>query len=167
MDIQPIETRYKGYRFRSRLEARWAVFFDVLGILYEYEREGYRLTSGLYLPDFWLPQVHMWAEVKPQVLTHEEITLARELAAATKHDVLMLIGPPGWYTYSSVSASGLDTDYIVGPEYLDENRFFGCMHGWSPDRQPLNQAHAPSMRDAILAANSARFEFGDEGADRA
>lgn len=27
---QVIETEYKGYRFRSRLEARWAVFFDTL-----------------------------------------------------------------------------------------------------------------------------------------
>lgn len=24
MDIKPIETLYNGYRFRSRLEARWA-----------------------------------------------------------------------------------------------------------------------------------------------
>ena len=37
MNIKPIETIYKGYRFRSRLEARWAVFFDALGIEYEYE----------------------------------------------------------------------------------------------------------------------------------
>ena len=26
--IRPIETEYRGYRFRSRFEARWAVFFD-------------------------------------------------------------------------------------------------------------------------------------------
>ena len=32
MKIAAIETKYKGYRFRSRLEARWAVFFDALGI---------------------------------------------------------------------------------------------------------------------------------------
>lgn len=25
--IKPIETIYNGYHFRSRLEARWAVFF--------------------------------------------------------------------------------------------------------------------------------------------
>lgn len=25
--IKPIETKYDGYLFRSRLEARWAVFF--------------------------------------------------------------------------------------------------------------------------------------------
>lgn len=27
-EIKAIDTYYKGYRFRSRLEARWAVFFD-------------------------------------------------------------------------------------------------------------------------------------------
>ncbi|HEF5705400.1 hypothetical protein [Bacillus cereus group sp. BfR-BA-01423] len=53
MNIKPIETIYKGYRFRSRLEARWAVFFDALGIEWKYENEGYDLGEyGWYLPDF-------------------------------------------------------------------------------------------------------------------
>lgn len=53
--IKAIETEYNGYRFRSRLEARWAVFFDALGIKYEYEPEGFDLGNGLYyLPDFLL-----------------------------------------------------------------------------------------------------------------
>lgn len=50
--MQAIEVRYKGFRFRSRLEARWAVFFDALGIEYEYEPEGFRRGDILYLPDF-------------------------------------------------------------------------------------------------------------------
>ena len=51
--IQAIETEYNGYRFRSRLEARWAVFFDALGVDYEYEPEGFELPDGRwYLPDF-------------------------------------------------------------------------------------------------------------------
>jgi hypothetical protein len=51
--IKPIETIYNGYKFRSRLEARWAVFFDALGVEYEYEPEGFVLPSGTYyLPDF-------------------------------------------------------------------------------------------------------------------
>ena len=51
--IKPIETVYNGYRFRSRLEARWAVFFDAAGIEYQYEPEGFELPSGnYYLPDF-------------------------------------------------------------------------------------------------------------------
>lgn len=51
--MKAIETYYNGYRFRSRLEARWAVFFDTLGIRYEYEPEGFELDDGTwYLPDF-------------------------------------------------------------------------------------------------------------------
>ena len=63
--ISPIPTKYKGYNFRSRLEARWAVFFDNMKIQYHYEIEGFPLESGLYLPDFYLPQFKMFAEVKP------------------------------------------------------------------------------------------------------
>lgn len=52
-DLKPIETFYNGFRFRSRLEARWAVFFDALGVRYEYEPEGFELPNGkYYLPDF-------------------------------------------------------------------------------------------------------------------
>lgn len=66
-DIKPIETLYKGYRFRSRLEARWAVFFDELGIKWEYEKEGYDLgEAGWYLPDFWLPKMLCFVEIKPR-----------------------------------------------------------------------------------------------------
>jgi hypothetical protein len=63
--LQPIETLYKGFRFRSRLEARWAVFFDRCGQPFEYEHEGYHLPSGSYLPDFYFPQFAAFLEVKP------------------------------------------------------------------------------------------------------
>ena len=64
-DIKPIETYYNGYRFRSRLEARWAVFFDKAGITYQYEPEGYSLANGnYYLPDFYLPRFDLHVEVK-------------------------------------------------------------------------------------------------------
>ena len=65
MNIKPIETVYNGYRFRSRLEARWAVFFDVGRIKYVYEPEGFNLPDGLkYLPDFYLPDFDAYVEVK-------------------------------------------------------------------------------------------------------
>jgi hypothetical protein len=51
--LTPIETVYKGYKFRSRLEARWAVFFEEMGLDWSYEVEGFNLPSGArYLPDF-------------------------------------------------------------------------------------------------------------------
>lgn len=65
-----IQTVYKGYKFRSRLEARWAVFFDVLGIDWEYEVEGYALPSGeWYLPDFMVTTPDgdsVFYEIKPK-----------------------------------------------------------------------------------------------------
>ena len=58
MEIKAIETIYNGRRYRSRLEARWAVFFDSLGIRFEYEPEGFVLSNGMaYLPDFFLPDI--------------------------------------------------------------------------------------------------------------
>lgn len=63
--IKAIETNYKGCRFRSRLEARWAVFFDALGVEWQYEKEGFEFEDGTrYLPDFWIPSHNMWVEVK-------------------------------------------------------------------------------------------------------
>lgn len=63
--MRAIETHYDGYRFRSRLEARWAVVFNRLNIPYEYEPEGFYLPDGsMYLPDFYLPSHRVFAEVK-------------------------------------------------------------------------------------------------------
>ena len=63
--IKAIETVYNGYKFRSRLEARWAVFFDAAGIRYEYEPVGFKKQNGLcYLPDFYFPEENMYVEVK-------------------------------------------------------------------------------------------------------
>ena len=64
-EIKAIETEYNGYRFRSRLEARWAVFFDTGHLVYEYEPEGFQLKNGTkYLPDFYLPDLDVYVEVK-------------------------------------------------------------------------------------------------------
>ena len=72
--MKAIETQYKGYRFRSRLEARWAVFFDALGLDWEYEPEGFDLgESGWYLPDFYLPKQKVWIEIKGNQATECEL----------------------------------------------------------------------------------------------
>lgn len=68
--IKAIDTSYKGFLFRSRLEARWAVFFDAMGLDWEYEPEGFELPDGTrYLPDFCVqtPQGNpIWYEIKPK-----------------------------------------------------------------------------------------------------
>jgi hypothetical protein len=89
--LKPIETVYRGCRMRSRLEARWAVFMDCMGIEWEYEKEGYDLDGVWYLPDFWLPKQNMWMEVKGE---HDGnwVQKAARLAAHSGKYVAVFIG---------------------------------------------------------------------------
>ncbi len=84
-----IPTKYSGHTFRSRLEARVAVFFDVLNLSWEYEPEGYDLPiNGWYLPDFLLKKNEklkhdIWVECKGKEPTIEEDNKLNELACTT------------------------------------------------------------------------------------
>jgi hypothetical protein len=122
--LKAIETIYNGYRFRSRLEARWAVFFDALGIKYVYEEQGYKLTRGhfsplYYLPDFKLPEYDCWIEIKGQEPTRQEKSKAHYLTLHSKRPCYIFagnIGVPddttvGAYKYHFLSAN------LRHPEY--------------------------------------------------
>jgi hypothetical protein len=168
--VKPIETHYKGYRFRSRLEARWAVYFDAEGIEWEYEKEGYRLSylkGALYLPDFWLPQVSMFAEVKPSAVAKMELAKILALAAESGHSVLLLDGPPDCRSYFAFDHTGGCDDYIVSAYHgyhVDEHRFF-CSTGegnWPTPARGDAVEGAINMA-SIHAARSARFEHGESG----
>ncbi|MBV2366201.1 PDDEXK family nuclease [Streptomonospora nanhaiensis] len=97
MSITPIETRYAGHRFRSRLEARWAVFFDQLGIPWEYEPQGYLVDGAPYLPDFLLyanSDQAFWFEVKGQFPTDSELERAQGLATGSELPVYVYFAKP-------------------------------------------------------------------------
>lgn len=92
-----IETYYKGKRFRSRLEAKWAVFMDELGVDWEFEPQGYRykLHNGSeYLPDFFLPNLDCLLEIKPRKPSRDEIDKAWVAVEATGKDLFILWGEP-------------------------------------------------------------------------
>jgi hypothetical protein len=159
--LKAIETRYKGYRFRSRLEARYAVFFDALGVRWEYEKEGFDLgEAGLYLPDFWLPQVKMWAEVKPEQFTDKELFKCMVLAQQSEQPVLLLVGVPQNAPYDAIEiepdGNPRTIEYCLTSWYLDEHRFYcspvSC-DDWMFDDTAI----------AAEAARSARFEHGQRG----
>lgn len=105
--IKAIPTNYKGYRFRSRLEARWAVFFDACGVEWEYEPEGYDLGNGLYyLPDFLLHGVQgrtagdLYVEVKGKMTADDaekiyrfcEIGMPQEDKCAKSDTAVLVVG---------------------------------------------------------------------------
>jgi hypothetical protein len=61
-----IETEYNGILFRSRLEARWAIFFDACNLNWIYEPECFILSNTQkYTPDFYIKDFDLYIEVKP------------------------------------------------------------------------------------------------------
>lgn len=170
MKIQPIQTNYKGYRFRSRLEARWAVFWDALDLEWSYEPEGFDLGGGVfYLPDFHLGQVNLWAEVKPRRATEHELHKCRLLAAGSGRNVLLLEGMPADRAYPIIGPSDFfDHDAILCNDRYPqkEGRFYthvGCNCAWFFN-EGCEICRCPSTRAAVHAARSARFEHGERGA---
>lgn len=119
-----IETVYRGYRFRSRLEARWAVFYDHLGVVWEYEKEGYDLGDvGWYLPDFWLPAQRVWIEIKPEAPTEIETERGYRLADATGHSLIIFFGQiPMPVSKWELDAGGIDGAHICYADAWDNFR---------------------------------------------
>lgn len=117
--MKAIQTKYKGYRFRSRLEARWAVFFDDARIEWDYEPEGFDLgEAGYYLPDFYLPKYDFWVEVKAKDLNEKEMNKAYSLSSESNSSVICLnqIPDPKMGDYSDrlvlvKQYVGADSDY--------------------------------------------------------
>jgi hypothetical protein len=152
--IKAIETVYKGYRFRSRLEARWAVFFDSLGLEWQYELEGFDLGDGVYyLPDFWLSHQQIWLEIKGAFPDYEEIGKATRLAMADNHGVVI--------TWANFDDKSQENTFVC---YKDENNML-CSDSEFYSIAELLLGHMWPLRDpelqrAYLAARGARFERG-------
>lgn len=95
--IKAIETRYAGCRFRSRLEARWAVFLNSLDIPWEYEPQGYVVNGVPYLPDFLVwpgTDLAFWLEIKGTFPNTAELAKARGLAEGTGIPAYVYWGQP-------------------------------------------------------------------------
>lgn len=172
-DLRPIETTYKGYRFRSRLEARWAVFFDHMDIPWEYEAQGYVFGHGEgYLPDF-----RLWGavlgEVKPKESdapgAAEEIEKLIRFVDDTLESLILLDGMPmvDWYPFIQVGAL---SDGSVNPsafEWIDlgmsaaKDRPWLGYEGQKPRTADLYVTGG--FRSACDAARAARFEHGESG----
>lgn len=94
--IKAIPTEYGGIFYRSRTEARWAVFFTVAEVKFQYEPDGFDLDGIPYLPDFWLPDWRLFVEVKPFADPQGiEVEKCKRLARASGRPVLMVRGDPG------------------------------------------------------------------------
>lgn len=172
-----IETHYNGYLFRSRLEARWAVFFDNIGWKYEYEPEGFKADDGtVYLPDFYLPQKGFYAEVKPIIPGWDVYTtFSKPLKYAHNLAILLLIGPPDFVAYGLTipfGEEGYDIDsvaFLYSNSSFEDKLFYQVWAGPEShllrnDIQEENigigldkEFFSSLCRDAIYASRSERF----------
>jgi hypothetical protein len=180
--IQAIETRYAGHRFRSRLEARWAVFFDTLGIRWEYEPQGYVLKGTAYLPDFTLhlpDDRAVFAEIKHADTDEHEgehVDLCRTLARESGRYVLLLTGVPAHRLYHQFTPN-LEADSFTaaffrdhGPMLFTADEYWFQLVELNPetgvfefthDDRGLRKSFGQGLVDAVKAARSARFEHGE------
>jgi hypothetical protein len=156
--LKAIETRYKGYRFRSRTEARWAVFFDALKMPYEYEKEGFDLGSiGFYLPDFWMPRAQMWIEIKGTTPTTEEVSKVEYLSIDTKTGAMIVSGMP---MDEKLMLFDPDSRYWFRDKDIDDVSIWCELALIHPLHEIIGNFCDP-IRAAYDAARSARFEHGE------
>jgi hypothetical protein len=184
MTIKAIETRYKGYRFRSRLEARWAVFFDACEYKWEYEPEGYVLPCGThYLPDFKLfgtdkngDDYVFLIEVKPseESLDDPKIKAFQDALRQDNDrddwenkilkgygDFIILDGPPDYKLYNGTLPYNGDggRQWVMEPLYRGRPSFWDASDYFEATvfiGRSYREEYCP-----VRKALSARFEHGE------
>lgn len=157
------------------------MFFDTIGMAYEYEPEGFELSDGtLYLPDFYLPASSSFFEVKG-VMDRESGHKIKQFIKEGQH---LTVGYPDmtfdtcddWWG-DSLSLAGVDNSYLCecvkcgGLWFMGIAGFYGCRccgeydgdghfvmllagdgKGWHEDSDAIQ---------ARLKAKQARFEHGE------
>lgn len=135
MSKQAIPTIYAGIKMRSRLEARWAAFFDLLGWPWVYEP----IDLNGYIPDFALrfPADPLLVEVKPAIRLADLWSYASRIPHLDEPMEIMVVGatPLADHEYGVGEGFGLG---IISQKY----------HSWgahdreeaTPDRNWWGQA---------------------------
>lgn len=108
------KTLYNNTLFRSKLEAKWAVFFDLSGIKYQYEPEAFLCEDkSQYTPDFFLPEAALrngydyndndkltkidpgvYLEIKPLSYNWDELYEKRIFSAINPNPLILFVGDP-------------------------------------------------------------------------
>tara|TARA_R100001594_G_scaffold13896_1_gene29565 strand:+ start:19121 stop:19783 length:663 start_codon:yes stop_codon:yes gene_type:complete len=150
-NITPIETRYGGTLFRSRLEARWAACFDNYGWQWTYEP----FDLDGWFPDFLLKSEtskhpDVLVEVKPITSFCDETSqrIQKSLVKTDNHyaPVLLLGVNPFWSEWDGMAVGWL-LEYLGDP--LGEYSSTEC---WAWDDAILRKVDWPKKE--VLGTNS-------------
>ena len=161
---------YRGIRFRSKLEARWAVFFDLCGAEWEYEPD-VSVPGVYYQPDFLVKDVlsihgfcgdenpvipvidNLFVEVKGRMSRSDAEKVEK---FSEEHPILVVTDFPAGETWGDLFRSAMDG---VNPEEHEVNLqySFGTVDGDEFELIP-----AVATRDGLpsmaLVGNGGNYE---------
>lgn len=132
VDLTPIKTVYNGYLFKSKLEAKWAAFFDSMGIAFEYEPDAFAVNGGWYTPDFYVPELYIgntdvrgaYVEIKP-ISWEFDMDYYKKMSAALRNKNLVLFaGEP--YDFAIPYWESQGHAYRVCPEWAKHQALAYC-----------------------------------------
>jgi hypothetical protein len=168
--IEPVDTFYRTIRFRSRLEARWAVFLDDMEIDFAYELDPVKLGTRFYLPDFYLPHLDIFAEVKPTICDSADLDRIYAFAkTGMRGGILLLSGSPTFTPYPFYYNSIVDStpELIITNALLDvfyKRRWYSTEHRLYLDCRyedfRCEDQFTERYVEAVEYANGARFDRG-------
>lgn len=89
--IKPLPTQYGSVKYRSKLEAQWALYLTLIGVKYQYEVKTFVLGTKRYTPDFKINN-NLWLEIKPKIFTLFAVEKVVQLATIHKLEVALCAG---------------------------------------------------------------------------
>lgn len=128
-------TTYNGYLFRSKLEAKWAVFFDRLGVSYQYEPEAFLCKDGSqYTPDFYLPDSYLrssnrkglYLEIKPFEFTDNKYEKRISSAFGKRSNLCLFVGDPYDSVCTEYGCPEHDRNHELRPNFDNYMMLFYC-----------------------------------------
>lgn len=112
--IDPTKTEYRGFQFRSRLEADFALHLDALGVKWRYEPLMFGPSGSGYLPDFEVtrPTGPDWIEVKPRLVDVPLAQKRMEIIWGTYPDAALVVACAEESTFYSATAGQPWTSWV-------------------------------------------------------
>jgi hypothetical protein len=153
--ISAIETLYGGVRFRSRLEAKWAAMFDILGWEWTYEPCDF---SG-WIPDF---AIHgdrnlVYVEVKPVDRLPDDV--AKQLHESGCSDEMLVVGlRPFEIDFQECPAIGWMTENNTGFQMGWDEAPFGR---WKEGQGRVGFCHCEGLFYDRITGNYDGGHWGD------
>jgi hypothetical protein len=157
--MKAINTHFDNLYFRSRLEARWAVYFNSLGIDYIYEMEGFEFDGYKYLPDFYFPKYDFYGEVKHEHFGDVDVDRWNSFVTNIKKPLIIFDGMPSAKPLKSLFwEDGILCEYQTIPFCNLIKESFGYFFYAGGDE---DFAQFEPYKSAISKARKKRFEHGE------